>query len=142
LSQNGYRERVLIKVDAESGQKVLSDAELLSERSEKQVRRRASTTRPTHSTDKAQKAAGKHSTCRISEAKVFLRFDTCLCSSAPPQDQNKTMFLQRDSYVLRWDFYFFQWDSLSLHLGFILCGFFRWDLSVPELNIYYYIAAG
>jgi hypothetical protein len=59
FSQNGYRERVLIKADAESGQKVLSDAELLSERSEKQVRRRASTTRPTHSTDKAQKAAGK-----------------------------------------------------------------------------------
>ena len=52
------------------------------------------------------------------------------------------MFLQWDSYVLRWDFYSFQWDSLSLHLGFILCGFSRWDFSVPELTIYYYIAVG
>jgi hypothetical protein len=38
---------------------------------------------------KLRRLLEKQRTCRISETKVFLRFDTCLCSSAPPQDQKK-----------------------------------------------------
>jgi len=46
--------------------------------------------------------------------------------------------LRRDSSIKLWDFDASRWDSQVWMAGFIFSMFYRWDFSVPELNIYYY----